>query len=126
MPSKRHLLQGLALSVTLLAGLLPASAGARTPLPDIVKGKGDACVEPTEVMRSDHMKFLRHQRDATVHEGIRTKRHSLKQCIECHATRDPGGKPVPVTAPGQFCQSCHSYAGVSLDCFSCHATIPEN
>ena len=71
------------------------------------------------------MKFLLHQRDDTVHEGIRTKRHSLKGCIECHASRDAAGKPVPVTSEGQFCQSCHSYAAVKMDCFSCHATTPE-
>jgi hypothetical protein len=111
----------------LSAGIvLPAAAGeGRVPVPEIVKAKGDQCVEPTAVIRKDHMKFLRHHRDDTVHQGIRTTRHSLKACIECHAGRDEAGKPVPVTAPGQFCESCHSYAAVKLDCFACHATTPE-
>jgi hypothetical protein len=111
------------LAIASLAG--PAAAEPRIPLPSLVQGKGEECVEPTDVMRKDHMQFLLHQRDDTVHEGIRTKTHSLKGCIDCHAARDEQGKPVPVNAPGQFCQSCHSYAAVKLDCFSCHATTPE-
>jgi hypothetical protein len=116
---------GLVVALAVAGAAVPAAADSRTPLPKIVKGKGDQCVEPVEVMRKDHMKFLLHQRDDTVHEGIRTKRHSLKGCVDCHSVRDAGGKPVPVTDPGQFCQSCHSYAAVHLDCFSCHATTPE-
>ncbi len=110
----------------LLAGALaaPAAAEPRTPLPTIVKGKGDQCVEPTEVIRRNHMEFLKHQRDDTVHAGIRTKQHSLKGCIECHAVKDDQDQYVPVNAPGQFCDSCHSYAAVSMDCFQCHATTP--
>lgn len=119
------LLQGLLVVLVIGGASAPAVADGRTPVPAIVKGKGDQCVEPVEVMRRDHMKFLLHQRDRTVHEGIRTKRHSLKGCIDCHSVRDDAGKPIPVTEPGQFCQSCHSYAAVKLDCFSCHATTPE-
>ena len=31
---------------------------------------------------------------------------------------------VRVDAPGQFCESCHRYTGVRLDCFGCHAAVP--
>ena len=67
-----------------------------------------------------------HQRDETVHRGIRTRKHSLKECIECHVQRDDAGSTIPVDAPGQFCQSCHEYAAVSMDCFQCHATTPDS
>ncbi len=91
--------------LALLAGALvaPVSAEPRTPLPSIVKGEGDQCVEPTDVMRRDHMEFLRHQRDDTVHAGIRTKQHSLKGCIECHAVKDDQGKYVPAHSPERTC-----------------------
>jgi hypothetical protein len=96
----------------------------RVPVPVLERGKGDRCVEPTPIMRRDHMRFLLHQRDETMRRGVRTKRHSLTECVSCHVGRDPQGAAVPVNAPGQFCESCHAYAAVSMDCFECHATTP--
>ena len=49
-----------------------AAEPGRTPLPAIAIAKPGQCVEPTDVMRRDHMKFLKHQRDLTVHEGVRS------------------------------------------------------
>jgi hypothetical protein len=59
-------------------------------------------------MRRDHMRFLEHQRDATVHGGIRGARHSLKGCIDCHASARTGSV---AQAPTDFCVSCHSLRG---------------
>ncbi len=87
--------------------------------------KLEQCVEDTEVMRRSHMQFLMHQRDETMHKGIRTKNHSLVNCIDCHANKNESGKFIPVNATGQFCQTCHAFAGVSMDCFQCHATKPR-
>ena len=70
------------------------------------------------------MKFLMHQRDDTVHEGIRGARHSLVGCIDCHASKDDAGQWVRIDAPGQFCASCHEYVSVKIDCFECHAALP--
>ena len=58
------------------------------------------CVEPTDVMRRYHMDFLLHQRDKTVYKGIRTKRHSLQGCVDCHVNRDDQGRFIPINAPG--------------------------
>ena len=100
-------------------------AADRVPLPILVKAaKGEACVEPLPVIRRDHMKFLMHQRDDTVHQGIRGARHSLVGCIDCHAAKDDAGRWVRIDAPGQFCESCHAYASVKIDCFGCHAALP--
>jgi hypothetical protein len=82
------------------------------------------CVEPTEVMRKNHMRFLFHERDLTVHEGIRDTRYSLVGCVSCHVGTDQNGKFIPINAAGQFCQSCHAYEAVQVDCFQCHATTP--
>jgi len=71
-------------------------------------------------MRRNHMELLKHQRDRTVHDGIRTVRHSLANCVACHASRKTGR----VTGSDGFCAGCHSYAGVALDCFECHADKP--
>ena len=77
------------------------------------------CVEPTEVMRRDHMKFLTHQRDATVIDGIRTKQYSLVGCIDCHNPAS-AEKVVRYEDPEHFCAGCHLYASVRIDCFECH------
>jgi hypothetical protein len=98
---------------------------AATLLPVISPAvKGEACVEPSDVMRRDHMKFLMHQRDDTVHGGIRGAKHSLVGCIDCHAQTDARGAAIPVNAKDQFCESCHRFAGARMDCFECHGTVP--
>lgn len=118
----------LAAAFVLLAGLIlatlagPVLAGPPQP----AKGRGDKCVAPTEWMRKNHMSTLKHQRDETVHEGIRTKTFSLKGCIDCHAVAGADGKPVTVSDPKHFCRTCHDYVAVHLDCFDCHASRPED
>ncbi len=82
------------------------------------------CVQPVEEMRKNHMKYILHQRDETVHRGIRTRRYALEECVNCHTAKDDEGEYVPINAPDQFCYSCHSYASVKIDCFQCHATKP--
>ncbi len=114
---------GLLLAAGWLAALIAGCAAPASPQPP--KGRGDKCVEPLNVIRPAHMHFLNHHRDETMHEGIRTKKYSLKNCLACHASKDDAGNWVPVNAPGQFCESCHSYAAVSMDCFECHAAKPE-
>jgi hypothetical protein len=84
-----------------------------------------ACVEPTDIMRRNHMELIKHQRDATVHSGIRSTRHSLAGCIDCHVSRDSDGHAVAVNADHQFCNACHAFAAVDVNCFGCHAAIPR-
>lgn len=98
---------------------------SRVYIPSPPKGKGDKCVADTDVMRRDHMNLLDHQRDDTVHEGIRTKKLSLKECIDCHAVKGPDSLPVTAENPKHFCRECHDYAAVKIDCFECHASRPE-
>jgi hypothetical protein len=95
----------------------------RVPVPvlHINKDKGDECVEPEDVMRRNHMQFILHQRDKTMHEGIRTSKYSLKNCVNCHA--DP--KTNSVLGKDGFCASCHRYAAVHIDCFECHSSQRE-
>lgn len=112
------------LAMTVLPALAGAQEAGGVPSPVITMGKGDKCVADTDYMRRFHMNDLKHQRDETMHEGIRTTRFSLKECVACHATTDSGGQAVPINAPGQFCASCHEYAAVTIDCFQCHATKP--
>ena len=100
-------------------------AAGGTPTPKPARGQGEACVAETGWMRRNHMTALSHQRDSTVHAGIRTKRFSLKGCIECHAVSGADGAPVTVASPEHFCRTCHDYVAVRVDCFECHASRPE-
>jgi hypothetical protein len=115
------------LALTLSAPALAADSG-RVPLPNIPEAKGEKCVEPEDVMRRNHMDYLKAHRDETMRQGIRTTKYSLKACLECHAADEAKGEEVVAgkeKAQGHFCQNCHQYAGVKIDCFECHATKPE-
>jgi len=98
-----------------------ATKTSRVPQPVIEAARGEQCVEPAADMRRNHMEYLKHQRDDTVHGGVRGAKYSLKACIECHAS--PATNSV-TAAPTNFCISCHTYAAVKVDCFECHATQP--
>jgi [DsrC]-trisulfide reductase subunit J len=101
----------------MLAALLAAAAYADAP--KIKIERGTSCVLPSAEIRRDHMKVLLRQRDLTVHQGIRDPRFSLKNCVDCHASRETGS----VLGKDGFCSSCHTYAAVSIDCFECHSPL---
>ncbi len=88
--------------------------------------KGEQCIRPTEEIRRKHPDLLLHKRDLTMHQGIRTKDASLKECINCHVTPDSSGKVARAGEPGFFCSSCHQSVSVKLDCFECHSDRPES
>jgi len=103
----------------LAAGSLAAQAGG-IPKPAIQIANPGQCIAPPDEMRRNHMEMLKHQRDKTLREGVRGaaagKTASLNGCIECHASKTSGS----VTGKDNFCESCHAYAAVKLDCWDCH------
>jgi len=111
------------LALTLSA---PASAGDQEGVGPYIPPpvKGDKCVQPTEVMRKNHMKYLLKHREDALREGIRTKQYSLKECINCHVPPKSEAKAAGRSEGDHFCVNCHKYAGVKIDCFECHATRP--
>ena len=125
----RSLGYGFSAALLVLLALLvaspPASAAeTRVPLPHPAPAHiGNQCVEPVDLMRREHMNFLRHQRDDTVRSGVRGNKYSLRGCVECHAVADAeagGARTVR-----NFCSECHNYAAVKIDCFECHTTKAE-
>jgi uncharacterized membrane protein len=103
-----------------LALVLAVTAAAAQPVIGRAT-KGAQCVADPVFMRRNHMDLMKHQRNDTVHAGMRSGKFSLKGCVECHASRTTGSV---ATGPGDFCVSCHSYAAVQIDCFECHASKP--
>ncbi len=105
----------------LLIGVLPwltfaVQAAEGVPKPAIKIATEGKCIAPTEDMRRNHMDMLKHTRDKTMRQGIRGEKASLNECIGCHASKSTGS----VLGKDQFCESCHAYAAVKLDCWDCH------
>jgi hypothetical protein len=120
--------QSLIILLLGFSAVLAMQARAGGPiLPDIPAAQArfsatQGCVEPTEEMRKNHMKYILHKRDQTMHEGIRTTQYSLKECINCHVSAAQDAPRFP--SEKHFCNSCHTYAAVTIDCFQCHADRP--
>ena len=93
--------------------------------PVIPMGQGDACVKDIDFMRRNHMELLKHQRDETMINGVRSEQYSLKECLSCHAVYGADALAVTVADSSHFCRSCHDFAAVNIDCFQCHASRPE-
>ena len=105
------------LLILLLVTTPVLATGSIGPKLDI--GRGGQCVDDPKFMRVNHMRMLKHQRDETVREGIRGGRYSLAVCVNCHASK----KDDSVLGDSEhFCQGCHEYTAVHIDCFECHSS----
>jgi hypothetical protein len=89
--------------------------------PEIARLAEKKCLEPTAYMRASHMELIDSWRKAVVREGQRyyvtssgkNVTMSLSQsCLGCHSNKE------------QFCDTCHNYAGVKPNCWSCH-NVPK-
>jgi hypothetical protein len=118
MRDARALLAWIAAAAVLVALWLATPAQAGGGAPQLDRARSGPCVEDPKVMRRTHMDLLRHDRDATVHRGIRDRKESLAGCVACHASAD--GRVLG--SPRHFCQGCHAYAAVKIDCFECHTS----
>lgn len=129
MMSLRLLAKHLVILVGLTALPMMSTAGELGPKPPKAKmnaSEKTKCVEPLAEMRKNHMEFLLHKRDQTARKGVRTKTHSLTECIACHVTPDAKGEYARIGEDKHFCSSCHNYAAVTVDCFDCHSDLPED
>ncbi|WP_139652686.1 sulfate reduction electron transfer complex DsrMKJOP subunit DsrJ [Raoultibacter phocaeensis] len=102
-----------------LVNAFSASAGPEvsTDTPVINELKAKECVASTEYMKDSHMQLLDQWRNDVVREGSYEYESASGQiyeksldetCLECHSNRE------------EFCDACHSYAGVELYCWDCH------
>jgi cytochrome c553 len=93
-----------------------AGTTARGPEPKLPETE-KACVMPLEYMRASHMELLLTWRDDVVRRNVRTwtapdgKSYTTSlsgTCLRCHANK------------AEFCDRCHTYAGVTPYCWDCH------
>ncbi len=123
---RKYIIQAFIIILTLgFMGGFALSDDNIISVPNVPKAEGGECVAPPEVMRKNHMKFLKHDRDLRVQKGGTNIDYSLKKCIGCHVVRDDAGSPVSYDNPAHFCRSCHQYVAVKIDCFSCHNSKPD-
>jgi hypothetical protein len=63
------------------------------------------------------MEMLKHQRDRTLRARASAASRPRSTPASCHASKKTGSV---LGSKENFCQSCHSYAAVKLDCWDCH------
>ena len=107
--------------------LMSTSALAETPFPTVHEPSDESlkCIQPEDEMRRNHMNYILHERDETMHEGVRNEPGSLAACIDCHVEPNEDGEIAGIDSKEHFCNSCHQYAAVQIDCFQCHADRPQ-
>ncbi|MBE9567169.1 MAG: hypothetical protein IMF14_00635 [Proteobacteria bacterium] len=107
--------------------LLSTSTLAETPFPTIHEPSDESkkCIHPEDEMRRNHMNYILHERDETMHEGIRGEPEGLANCINCHVEPNESGEIAGIETKEHFCSACHEYAAVQIDCFQCHADRPQ-
>jgi cytochrome c553 len=93
-----------------------AGTTAKGPEPKLPEQE-KACVMPVEYMRTSHMDLLMTWRDQVVRQNRRTwtspdgKTYTMSlsgTCLRCHVSK------------ADFCDRCHTYAGVTPSCWDCH------
>lgn len=115
--------------LTLLFGGAFAHSDLHVELGDEAKSiqeSGETHHKSLSVIRKMHPEILNHKRDKTSRQGVRTKENSLKGCVHCHSSKDTEtGQYYPINTQDQFCATCHQKVSVSVDCFGCHRTTPQ-
>ena len=109
------------LAILALFALFCGTANAEVTVPHLDIGKGGHCVNDPKFMKINHGDLLKKQRTITVHQGV-IGRYSLIKCVNCHASRVNNSV---LGTNSNFCQGCHVYAAVKIDCFECHSSRPE-
>jgi len=111
---------GLALFLVLLT--FPVwynlAAGTTSKAPELTRPVDEKnCVAPVAYMRTSHMDLLvtwrdqvvrQHTRSVTAFDGKVYAMSLTQTCLKCHTNK------------AEFCDRCHTYAGVVPVCWDCH------
>jgi hypothetical protein len=99
------------------------AAGTTSRAPKLTRPVGEKnCVAPPATMRTSHMDLLMSWRDQVVRQHVRsvtafdgrTYTASLTHtCLKCHTNK------------AEFCDRCHTYAGVAPSCWTCHIELKQ-
>jgi hypothetical protein len=125
MYDKGKVIGGLAIfvcAVTFPAWYVAASGKADYRPQPVLPVSENQCIESAEYMKEYHMQLLQKWRDLSVRDGISTYAGSDNRtyeisltgtCLHCHSNK------------AEFCDQCHSYSGISPNCWDCHNIPPK-
>jgi hypothetical protein len=112
---------GLIIFLVLATSPFWLNFGSTTAAPELEYPEGiEQCVEDTDWMRANHMQLLKEWNSAIPNHGPERLMELAQDdnwngdltlsCLTCHTKKE------------NFCDRCHSYAGVDLDryCWQCH------
>jgi hypothetical protein len=109
---RRAVTTGLLIMLAPLAlSLVTYASGAQKNALPVTLPSRARCILDTPNVRSNHMTYLKQRRDEVVRDGRRLNPYvprAMDTCKGCHGDK------------AQFCDKCHTRAGVNLDCFGCH------
>ena len=124
MNDKKWIIAGLAVFCVIVILPFVINFGKASPAPELelaAKAKAAGyCVQPKDMMKTEHMQILDVWRNQVVRNGDRiymnkdgkTFNMSLssgdESCIGCHTNK------------AEFCDKCHTYASVRPYCWDCH------
>lgn len=80
--------------------------------------------EDPEIMKKNHPALLREGMENGTRATTRKEDATIERCVTCHIVRNEQGNPLGAADPRHFCRSCHSTQRVSINCFTCHASLP--
>jgi len=129
MRDREKILLGTAVALVVLtlpfwwnAGRAHAAPQPELDTPTIAALPVRECVESKAYMRANHMKLLHEWRDAVVRRNARAYVNTRGQeyeislqntCMHCHDNKS------------RFCDECHDYVTVTMDCWNCHVAPEE-
>ena len=84
--------------------LVSTSALAETPFPTVHEPSDESlkCIHAEDEMRRNHMNYILHERDETMHEGVRNEPGSLVACIDCHVEPNAQGEIAGIDSNEHF------------------------
>lgn len=114
----------IAAGLALFLGLLfypfwwpSANASGETATPVLSPQNTGHCVAPESFMRASHMRLLDQWRTDAVRHGVRQVHLSDGRVFDASLS----GTCLSCHSKVEFCDSCHSYSGVSEpSCWQCH------
>jgi hypothetical protein len=116
---------GILVFLALMSSPFWLNAGRVSKVPEPKKPaveKGKECVESNAYMRANHMQMVDEWRNEVVREaerdylntnGKKFRKSLTLTCLDCHDEKK------------EFCDKCHTYAGVKPYCWECHIDPKE-
>jgi len=82
--------------------------------------------ENKEIMQTSHQALLKERMNAEYPLTVLQRGISIAQCVTCHIVRGDDKVPLAADNGKHFCRDCHAKQKVSINCFSCHASLPAS